>query len=129
MTTDGCFSRYGQKLLMNLSQGINALLELQIVGWQLSLVSVSDKLRTLNSLDKREAIMTLKCECWNVVMRVEEGRGELDLVFSLSELLTHELARASGERAEARGDTLAEVLELAHIHGGGCFGGDSGDAG
>jgi hypothetical protein len=62
-------------------------------------------------------------------MRLEIGGGELDLILSLSELLTHELACASGERGEARGDTLAEVLELAHIHGGDFFGGDSGDAG
>jgi hypothetical protein len=57
MAVDSCFLRYGQKLLMNLFQSIDALLELQIVGWQLSLVSVSDKLRTIKGLDEREAIV------------------------------------------------------------------------
>jgi hypothetical protein len=49
---------------MNLLQSIDALLELQIVGWQLSLVSVSDKLRTMKGLDEREAIAVRSWECW-----------------------------------------------------------------
>jgi len=48
-------------------------------------------------------------------------RREINLILSLSELLTHELSGASSERREARSDVGADILQSAHIHGGRCI--------
>lgn len=45
-----------------------------------------------------------------------EWRGRRDLVFSLAKLLAHELAGTGSKGREVRGESLPEVLELAHVH-------------